>query len=383
MSRRDAATRTMIGRKYVPAIAEGEGAIMVRFGRWGRAVTFAGVAAQLVGLGWDAVLHRLDPELAAREGIFTLTNPGHALFAGGLALAVLGLGLIILGDQPAAAGRSPRRTLLLRGSALGALAALSIGSLVLAASSEGGISGHAHDAAVVHLHEDGTNHTHDAGEAVAQGSAAPPAPPSAAHSHAVAPAAGGDADASRHQHAAEVAISSGELVRLGEQLATARTATEAYVDVRAALRDGYVQVTQDLPGIAAHFLNARHSLDGVFDPARPEILLYAKQDGHWTLVGMSYIMPLTGDQAAPEGFAGPLDVWHYHTSLCFRGQRVISSTLDTAGCATAGGRFVKNTGWQMHLWMYQEGPEGLFAHNNSLLKGSGALLTRADLDAME
>ena len=54
-------------------------------------VVSAGVVTLLAGLAWDAVLHNLDPELAAREGIFTLTNPGHVLFGG---LMFLGLRIV-------------------------------------------------------------------------------------------------------------------------------------------------------------------------------------------------------------------------------------------------------------------------------------------------
>ena len=56
-----------------------------RVTRWAPWITVAGVVALLLGLSWDAVLHKLDPELAQREGIFTLTNPGHVLFGGGIA----------------------------------------------------------------------------------------------------------------------------------------------------------------------------------------------------------------------------------------------------------------------------------------------------------
>ena len=44
-------------------------------------VSLVGIFTLIVGLGLDAILHRRDATLAAREGIFTLSNPGHLLFA--------------------------------------------------------------------------------------------------------------------------------------------------------------------------------------------------------------------------------------------------------------------------------------------------------------
>jgi hypothetical protein len=348
---------------------------MTELSRAGRIIAAVGAAAQLIGLGWDAVLHRLDPELAAREGVFTLTNPGHLLFAGGLALVVIGIGLILIG------GGSRRAV---RYGSAAVLAVLSLGAFALAATGEGGLSGsHSHEEAMVHVHEDGVEHTHDEHQAVVQQQAAQSA--QAAHSHGPGAAPSGTAGTSsqsRHQDAPDVPITAADLTTLQEQIATARAATEQYLDVRQALNDGYVEVTQDLPGIAAHFVNARYALDGVFDPAKPEVLLYAKLDGLWTLVGLSYTAPFTGAETPPEGFAGPLDVWHYHTDLCFSAQRVRSAGASAEQCRQAGGRFVKNTGWMAHLWLYKESPEGLFAHQNSLLKGSGAVLTSAELAAM-
>ena len=114
-------------------------------GRAGPWLTVAGNVALLIGLGWDAVLHRLDPGLAVREGIFTLGNPGHALFAAGLALVSLGAGLFLLGR---AVDRFPcsrlrRVVLLVPVAALVALAAAGVG---LAATGDGGLIGdHDHD----------------------------------------------------------------------------------------------------------------------------------------------------------------------------------------------------------------------------------------------
>ncbi|MGD9894993.1 MAG: hypothetical protein AB7R89_09530 [Dehalococcoidia bacterium] len=347
---------------------------MIELSRAGRVVAVVGAAAQLVGLGWDAVLHRLDPDLAAREGVFTLTNPGHVLFAGGLALVVVGIGMILIG------GGSPR---VVRYGSAAVLAVLSLGAFALAATGEGGLTGgHSHEA-VVHVHEDGVEHTHDEHETFLQQQDTEAAPSAQSHDHgATPPGAAGTAGQSRHQDAPDIPITAADLTALQEQVAAARAATEQYQDVRLALTDGYVQVTQDLPGIAAHFINARHVLDGVFDPAKPEILLYARLDGQWTLVGLSYSSPFSGDGPPPEGFAGPLDAWHYHTNLCFGGQRVRSAGATAEQCRQAGGRFVQNTGWMAHLWLYLESPEGLFAHQNSLLKGSGAVLTRAEIENM-
>jgi hypothetical protein len=52
---------------------------------------FIGVVLLLSGLAWDAVLHAQDPTLAGREGIFTLSNPGHVLLGSGIGLVLVSL----------------------------------------------------------------------------------------------------------------------------------------------------------------------------------------------------------------------------------------------------------------------------------------------------
>src|SRR5258708_13070263 len=50
-----------------------------------------GVLTLLSGLAVDSYLHAKDPGLIHREGLFTLTNPGHMLLGAGIGLVVLGV----------------------------------------------------------------------------------------------------------------------------------------------------------------------------------------------------------------------------------------------------------------------------------------------------
>ena len=139
-----------------------------------------------------------------------------------------------------------------------------------------------------------------------------------------------------------------------------------------ALDDGYTQVTQDLPLIGAHFLNVDYARDGLFDPTRPELLIYAYQDGGWRFYGPSYITRLVVDyeeEEVPEGFAGPFDAWHWHANWCFTiaGARVTSPEE----CSQRSGFFIERMGHQMHLWV-RENPSGIFNHGHPELLGSDA-----------
>src|SRR5437879_12143383 len=76
-----------------------------------------GVVALLTGLSLDSYLHARDPSLAHREGIFTLTNPGHVLLG-------IGIGLVVVGVVGAAYTSLPYGVWVRRGLLAGALALL-------------------------------------------------------------------------------------------------------------------------------------------------------------------------------------------------------------------------------------------------------------------
>ena len=131
----------------------------------------------------------------------------------------------------------------------------------------------------------------------------------------------------------DLSMSQEELSRLVQQLDTIRAATEKFRDIDVAVRAGYRQATEEVPNMGAHFVHPLWSLDGRFDPTRPEILLYVRgDDGEWELVGTSFVQSLLlAGFDHPEAFVGPLDNWHVHYELC-TGPTFMSRSATQAEC---------------------------------------------------
>ncbi len=166
----------------------------------------------------------------------------------------------------------------------------------------------------------------------------------------------------------EVRMSREELATLVRQLDTVRESTERYRDVDVALADGFTPVTDETPNMGVHFVSARRSLDGLFDPAKPEILLYVLDDaGEWELVGTAFVLliPLVSPDH-PEAFAGPLDNWHVHYNLC-TGPNVASRSATAEECEAHGGIWVPAYGWMIHAWVWVDSPLGVFSMWNTNL----------------
>jgi hypothetical protein len=147
-------------------------------------------------------------------------------------------------------------------------------------------------------------------------------------------------------------------------LAAARAGTEKYLDVAAAEAAGYARITPDIPLIGAHFF--KPGLEGM-DPANPSILLYEDDGaGGWALTGLSFTLPKTlGDDMPPVTDLGGLAGWHYHSNLCFLAGGRVTIAIDQSQC---NGVFTAETGWLLHVWVWKDSPEGVFAHANSLLQ---------------
>ena len=158
---------------------------------------------------------------------------------------------------------------------------------------------------------------------------------------------------------------------LSQQIAAANAVVIKYPTVAAAEAGGYRRITPYVPCIAAHYLNGS-LLDSTFDPANPEILLFAGTDPDSQLVGLSYL-DFNGPDNEPEGFAGKTDPWHVHRQLCIGGGGVLGDeNTDEGACEARGGRVVPLEGlWMSHMWPVPgwESRWGLFSSEHPDLGG--------------
>jgi hypothetical protein len=139
-----------------------------------------------------------------------------------------------------------------------------------------------------------------------------------------------------------------------QALARARAATARYHDVDRALADGFVPVSPciEAPGVGAmgvHLLNHDRVVDGVLDPAAPEILLYLPDArGRLELVGIEYLQvdadQDTGtDDDRPSLFGVPFD-----------------GPMDGHGPG-------EPVHYDLHVWLWKHNPAGLMAPFNAAL----------------
>ena len=165
-----------------------------------------------------------------------------------------------------------------------------------------------------------------------------------------------------------------ELGQLVTQLGEVAGALEQYSDVNDACAAGYRPDGNQTPNMGSHFTNFPLVIDGKFDPAAPEILLFVTagdatppfgalgrcKDGAWKggeveIAGAAFYMPFAfaGDDHF-EGFSGPLDNWHIHYNLCrLAGQDV--TVLPSVCSGEDDGPIDRpqgdaSEGWMIHAW---------------------------------
>ena len=126
-----------------------------------------------------------------------------------------------------------------------------------------------------------------------------------------------------------------------ELLKSVRNATAKFHSTNQALEAGYIPdehcvSAPGLGGMGYHWVNPS-LVDPVFDPLKPEAILYATgPGGNLRLIAVEYIVVNVG-QAAPVFGDQPFNV---------------------------GGTPLPVAHWSLHVWLYENNPSGLFAPFN-------------------
>jgi hypothetical protein len=155
-----------------------------------------------------------------------------------------------------------------------------------------------------------------------------------------------------------------EKAQFDTQIAAALDAAKRLTTTADAAAAGYQQSSTQLPGIGTHWINWS-LLDKPFDAAHPSMLLYDQSPLHPTrLAGFSYWVRSNGP---PDGFAGPNDVWHRHSGLCFENGFLTGENTTQAACA--GQWYDGSDLWMLHAWVAPGLPNvnGVFAPRNTAL----------------
>jgi hypothetical protein len=156
---------------------------------------------------------------------------------------------------------------------------------------------------------------------------------------------------------------------LADQLTQAREHAMQFPTVADATAAGYRLAGGFAPGSGAHYVGAAMTGSGTFDPNAAQSLIYDGTSPTSKIVGLMYYA--MGN--APEGFAGPNDHWHRHSSVCIKPSAAgidvpfpADADVTQQQCSDAGGLFMSITGYMVHAWVVPgwESPQGVFSHEN-------------------
>jgi len=207
------------------------------------------------------------------------------------------------------------------------------------------------------------------------------------------PAADNDSDASAHAmnsmeghmdmgaHMKMTALrpaKPGDADRAQQVAATARKASEKYMDYHAALADGFKIFHPELPQKMYHFTNYSYGMEAAFsfNPEHPTSLLYEKHGEDYKLIGVMYTAPKRFteddlDQRIPLSIAQ----WHEHVNFCTapvgrkkeyfvpHPQFGLKGSITTQeACDAAGGTFhpvIFN--WMVHVYPFEKDQANIFS----------------------
>ena len=174
-------------------------------------------------------------------------------------------------------------------------------------------------------------------------------------------------------------VQPGDKERADRVVEAARAVAEKYKDYKVALADGYQIFLPDVPQKQYHFTNYGNAVEtrNRFDPSKPTSLLYEKNPGGYTLVGVMYTARKTATEDELDARV-PLSVaqWHAHVNLCLppndsNPEDVLpagtkfglrGSITTREGCDAAGGKFIPQIfGWMVHVYPFERNPSDIWS----------------------
>ena len=157
------------------------------------------------------------------------------------------------------------------------------------------------------------------------------------------------------EHQPDVPLDPATRAVVAEQLMVARQTAMKYPTAADAEAAGYRLVAGFGPGSGAHYIGGPMTGSGPFDPTHAQSLIYAGTSPTSPIVGLMYFGL---GETAPEGFAGPNDHWHRHSSVCttFANGKIDvpfppDHDVTQEQCTSVGGRYMQTTGWMVHAWV--------------------------------
>lgn len=134
-----------------------------------------------------------------------------------------------------------------------------------------------------------------------------------------------------------------------QELATVRQVTAKYHDVNAALADGFISTEECAaePGVGAmgiHYVNFARVVDPSINAAEPEVLLYLPTGDGLRLVGAEYLLAL-GPLGAPVPPVVP------------PAPELFGRTFDGP---MPGHSTDQPPHYELHVWLWQANPSGIF-----------------------
>lgn len=133
--------------------------------------------------------------------------------------------------------------------------------------------------------------------------------------------------------------------------ADVETASVKFEDYRSALQEGFVPLEPANLTKWEHLVHWSAVADDViFDPARPEALLYQVENGRWTLMAEVFMLPVRYNYANTPAIAEGKSVWHTHPTACLEGDPFEDPKLGALDLLCQSGVMFPNV-MMTHAWV--------------------------------